>query len=81
MGFSTKNIEIFSKSLKVANLPKNATEIVKFLKTFKDWVFQKNRWVFRKKILNLFRIAKCSKFAVKGDLNSKPSQNVQILGF
>ena len=39
MGFSNKNLELLSKSLQVANLPSNATEIVKYLKTFKIWVF------------------------------------------
>ena len=36
---------------------------------------------FSKKILNSFRIAKGSKFAVKCDWNSKISQNVQKMGF
>ena len=34
-----------------------------------------------KKILNFFKIAKGSKFAVKCDWNSNISQNVQKLGF
>ena len=38
-GLFEKKSWIFSKSLKVANLPWNATEIVKFFKTFKNWVF------------------------------------------
>ena len=37
----------------VANLPLNATEIVRFLKTLKFWGFLKtNTWVLRKKIFN-----------------------------
>ena len=36
---------------------------------------------FSKKILNFFKIAKGSKFAVKCDWNSKISQNVQNMGF
>ena len=36
--FEKKNL-IFSKSLKVANLRWNSTEMVKFLKTFKKWAF------------------------------------------
>ena len=56
--------------------------MVKFLKTFKNWgFFKKNRWVFQKKILIFFKIAKGSKIAVKCDWNSKISQNVQNLGF
>ena len=89
MGFFKKNrwvfrrkYWIFSGSLKVANLPLIATKLVKFLKTFKNWVFfWKNRWVFRKKILIFFKIAKGSKLAVKCDWNSKNSKNVQKLGF
>ena len=81
MGFWKKILK-FSKPLKVANLPQNATELVKFLRTFKNWAFfKKNRKIFRKKILIFFKIAKGSKFAVKCDWNSKISQNVQRLGF
>ena len=48
----------------------------------KTWAFfKKSRWVFRKKILNVFKIAKGSKFAVKCDQNSKISQNVQSSSF
>ena len=36
---------------------------------------------FSKKILNFFKIAEDSKFAVKCDWNSKISQNVQKMGF
>ena len=71
----------FSKPLKVANLSQNATKIVRFLKNVQSSIFLKNILVSRKKILNFFKIAKGSKFAVKCDWNSKISQNVQNMGF
>ena len=49
----------------VANLPQNATEVVKFLETFKMWVFfEKLDGVFGKN-LNFVKIAKGGKFAVE----------------
>ena len=47
-------------------------EIVRFLETFKIWVFWKNRWVSRKK--TFFKIAKGGKFAVECVLNGMISQ-------
>ena len=54
----------------VANLPWNATELVRFLETFEIWVFLgKIDGLFRKKTLKFFKIAKCSKFFVEYVLN------------
>ena len=49
----------------VANLLWNATEMVKFLKTFKIWVFKRKWMGFSKKILIFFKITRGSKFAVE----------------
>ena len=47
----------------VENLPYNATEITRFLKTFKIWVFKKKtRWVFRKKTWFSFKNSKGANF-------------------
>ena len=51
-------IEFFYHQI-IRNLPKNATEIVRFLKTFKIWGF------FGKKTLQFFKIVKGGKFAVE----------------
>ena len=37
----------------VANLPLNATKIVRLFKTFKTWVFLKNKNVFYSKLLKV----------------------------
>ena len=46
----------------VANLPQHATWIVRFLKTFKFWVFLKNSGFFSKENLKVFQFAKEGKF-------------------
>ena len=71
---------ILSKSLELANFLSNASEIVKFSKSFKIWFFWR-RDVSRKKILIVLKIAKGSKFAVECDWNSTIAQIVQNLGF
>ena len=82
--FFEENHDFFLKSLKLEFLPWNATEIVRFVKTFKFLVFEKkinNRWVFREKILNFFQITKGNKFVVEFDWNSKSSENAPNMGF
>ena len=57
---------IFLNHRILANLPWNATEIVKCLKTFKIWgFFEKLDGLFSKKNLKFFEIAKGGKFAVE----------------
>ena len=48
----------------VAHSPLNATEMVRFLKTNKIWIFE-NRWFFEKKIMIFFDIAKGGQFFVE----------------
>ena len=61
MGFSKKNPKFFKNRL-FAYLPQIATEIVKFLKTFKIWFFYKKKLMgFRKKIMNFFKSLKVAK--------------------
>ncbi len=74
---------MFSKSLKVANFPENAAQLVKKLKTFLWLVFlkKKNRYVSQKKILNFRGIAGSSKLAADINWNSEISQNAQKLSF
>ena len=38
-----------------ANLPKNASRIVTFLKTFNFWAFLEKRWIFARKNLETFQ--------------------------
>ena len=61
--FFKKTLGSFQNSLKVANLPWIATEMVRFFKTFKTWGFKTNGIVLR----NVFGIAKTSKFPVDFD--------------
>ena len=64
----------------VANLPQNATEIERFLKTFKFWVFfQKIDGFFEKKLENFFKIEKGGKFAVKAYQTEFFRKNVSAL--
>ena len=58
----------------------NANGTVRFLKTFKSWVFAK-KGGFSGKILKLSKFADGNKFAVQCERISKVSQNVQFLGF
>ena len=64
----------------LANLPQNATGIVRNFKTFKIWVSLEKKF-FEKKSWFFIKIAKGRKFAVECDWNSKKSQNVWILDF
>ena len=59
----------------------NANGTVRFLKTFKSWVFCEKKMGFPKKTLKFSKIADGKKFAVQCEENSKVPQNVQILGF
>ena len=58
----------------------NANGTVRFLKTFKSWVFCKKNG-FYEKILIFSKIADGNKFAVQCEGISEVSQNVQFLGF
>ena len=57
-----------------------ANGTVRFLKTFKSWVFAKKDG-FSEKILSFSKIADSNKVAVQFEGISKVSQNVQFLGF
>ncbi len=73
---------MFLKSVKVANFPKNATQMVKKVKTFIWLVFKKKRVdTFLKKISNFRGIARSSKLAAEFDWNSEIYQNAQKLSF
>ena len=78
--FSKIDLEFFLKNLqKAANLMQNATELLRFLKTFKIYVFlKKHRLVFRKNSW-FFKNAKSIKFALQGHWKFRNSQNVQKL--
>ena len=54
MGFSGKNLEFFQNHQRPPNLPQNATEIAKFLKTFKIWGLFKKIDRFSEKNLDFF---------------------------
>ena len=76
-GFFRKEISYFSKKMiKVVNLQLNATELVIFLNTFKNWDFE-NKMVIRRKTLRFSKTAKCRKFAVECNWISRFSLNVQ----
>ena len=82
IGFSKKNLGFFRKPLKALfNLMRNAIELVRSLKTFKNFVFflKKQRLVFRK-ILAFPKIAKSSKVALQGHWKRKNSQSVPKIG-
>ena len=81
-GFSEK-IAHFKKSLKVAILLQNATEIINFFIALKIGFFKENGWVFRNNLLNFFRTAKLStwKFAKERHWVSKKSRKFQVLDF
>ena len=53
----------------IASLSKNATETVRFLKTFKVWVFFEKKDAFFEKKLIFFKIAKGGKFAIESVSN------------
>ena len=56
----------------LVNSAQNATGTVWFLKMFEIWFFWKNRWVFfRKKSLEVFKVAKCGNFFPEFVLNGK----------
>ena len=56
-------VEFFNHQV-IANLPWNAIEILRVLKTYEIWVFLK-KYVFRKKTSFFFNIVKGGKFAVE----------------
>ena len=68
----------FSKSVKVANLPQNATEIVKVLETFKIWLLQKKLDEFFQKKHEILKIANDSKIVLECDWNITISRNVNF---
>ena len=78
--FVRKNINIL-KNDKGSRLTLECESIIKFLKTFKNWLSFHRKKVdgFSKKNLEFYKIAKNSKFAVKCDWKHKVSQNVQNL--
>ena len=67
--FTLLNVKLFFDQI-VANLPCNATGIIRILKTFKIWVFLEKQIGFLKKNLNFFQIDECGKFAVECVSNS-----------
>ncbi len=81
MGFIGKHSWICLKPLKLAKLLLNATKIVKFLKTFKNWFLSKNSIGFPGQILNVFKNAKHIEFSVECDSNGENTENVHMTGF
>ena len=59
----------------------NATETVRFLKTFKLYVFQKNRWFFSERNLGFLKQTEDSQFDAEYEWNGEISQNIQNLSF
>ena len=73
--FLTKKILFFKKLIKVANFQKNATEIVTFLNTFKEWDFE-NKIGYWEKTLRFLKSAKGRNFVVECNWISRFSPNI-----
>ena len=78
-GFFEKNLN-FWKQLKFVNLMSNATETVRFLKTFKNWVFFQKKMGFPKITYKFSKMSRGFNSAVQCNWTSKISQNVQNFG-
>ena len=79
--FFGTNYWTFSEPLKFQrrNLPKQATELVKNLETFKFWIFMRETCVLLYKFLLFSDIPRNSKFAAECNWDQKVSQNCECL--